>query len=176
MVGEVSMRSYVASAIINGAVFLAPVVTGYAPALSKSPFTITNDPVHDTVVDTMLQRTCTGTVMPIWWSGLPRMGVQAIFFGKQDGTKWVKFSYNGNGPDVFPVTELGVSAQWNSYGIVNAPGRTNQRPHYAVWPDGDNHVSGATVVLMGRSILPASLSQHGGESSRFNLPQVPRRD
>ncbi len=138
------MRSYAASAILAGAVVLAPAVGGYAPALSKTPFTVTNDPVHDTVVDTMQQRICTGTVFPIWWSGLPHVRVQAVFFLRPDGTKWVKWSYNGLGPTDFPVVELGTSAQWT----VFPPVRVAQHvwyPHFDVWPQGDNRLSGSTV-------------------------------
>jgi hypothetical protein len=143
MVGEIPMRSYVASAILAGAVVLAPAVAGYAPALSKSAFTITNDPVGPTVADTMQQRTCTGTIVPIWWSHLPHMWVQAIFFGKPDGTKWVTFNWRGKGPFPFPVTELGVSAQWNT--PPESYGQAKYLTHYAVWPDGDNHLSGTTA-------------------------------
>ena len=38
-----------------------PVAAGYTPVLSKSPFTIMNDPVKSPILETMLQRTCTGT-------------------------------------------------------------------------------------------------------------------
>src|ERR1700735_64361 len=61
-----------------------PVAAGYTPVLSKSPFTIMNDPVKSPILETMLQRTCTGTLVlggianhP--WYGI-RYGIQAIFF------------------------------------------------------------------------------------------------
>jgi len=38
-----------------------PAAVGYTPALSRSPFTVTNDPVKSPILETMLQRTCTGT-------------------------------------------------------------------------------------------------------------------
>ena len=38
-----------------------PVAAGYTPVPSKAPFTITNDPVKSPVLETMLQRVCTGT-------------------------------------------------------------------------------------------------------------------
>ena len=34
-----------------------------APAPARRPFTITNDPVHSPILETMLQRTCTGVVV-----------------------------------------------------------------------------------------------------------------
>ncbi len=40
-----------------------PVAAGYTPVLSKSLFTIANDPVTSPVLETMLQRTCTGTIV-----------------------------------------------------------------------------------------------------------------
>jgi len=40
-----------------------PVAAGYTPVLSKSPFTIMNDPVKSPILETMLQRTCTGMVV-----------------------------------------------------------------------------------------------------------------
>jgi hypothetical protein len=143
------MRSYVAAAILIGAVVLAPVVAGHAPALSKSPFTIDNGPVHDTVVDTMLQRTCTGTVVPIWWAGQPHMRVQAVFYRQPDGTKWVKFYHDGMGPDYLPVTEVGVSAQWIGQKDPLTMRRQIGLPSYAVWPGGDNRLNGITVAPWG---------------------------
>jgi hypothetical protein len=141
------MRSYVASAILTGAVVLAPVVSGYAPALSKSPFTIMNDPVGETVVDTMQQRICTGTVVPDWEPTFP---VRAIFYRKPDRTTWVNFYYNGIGPGEFPVDVLGVSAQWRGYAPRPSPAFNKmERPSYAVWPDGDNGLSGVTAFPWG---------------------------
>jgi hypothetical protein len=148
MVGEVTMRPYVASAILAGAVVLAPVVAGYAPASSKAPFTVTNDPVKETVVDTMLQRTCTGTVTPIWWAGMPHYRVQFIFYRKPDATKWVKVYHEGIGPEDYPVIELGVSGQWTGLGPPQKNGG-KKLSHYAIWPDGDNRLTGSTVEPYG---------------------------
>jgi hypothetical protein len=143
------MRSYLASAILISAVALAPTVAGSAPDSSKPPFTIDNGPVHDTVVDTMLSRTCTGTIGPIWWAFGTQIAVQARFFQKLDGTKWVRWYYNGFGPEDYPVVELGLSAQWISYSVGNGPGRGMSRTSIAVWPDGDNHLRGRTVPTLG---------------------------
>ena len=57
-----------------------PVAADYTPVPSKSPFTITNDPVKSPILETMLQRTCTGTIVnqgirnhPWYgWHALPR--------------------------------------------------------------------------------------------------------
>jgi TonB family protein len=127
-----------------------PVAAGYTPLLSKSPFTITNDPVKSPVLETMLQRTCTGTMVLGGVPNQPSFGVhyraQAIFFRKPDGTPWVKF-YERGYESLAPVTEVGNMLTW--------PGRQEpigggkdlagmyQWLQYTVWPDGDNHLSGA---------------------------------
>ncbi|HKM62073.1 MAG TPA: energy transducer TonB [Acidisphaera sp.] len=72
-----------------------PVAAGYAPVLSKSPFTITNDPVKSPILDTMPQRTCTGTVVKAGIRNHPEYGerysAQAIFFRRPDGTHGSSF-------------------------------------------------------------------------------------
>jgi TonB family protein len=95
-----------------------PVAAGYTPVLSKSPFTIMNDPVKSPILDTMLQRTCTGTVTlggirnhP--WYGM-HFSAEAIFFRKPDGTPWVKFDKGGL-PVLAPVTEVGKMVQWTGH-------------------------------------------------------------
>jgi TonB family protein len=120
-----------------------PVAAGYKPVSSKSPFTIMNDPVKSPILETMLQRTCTGTVTR---NGIPnhpvygmRSWAQAIFFRKPDGTPWVKF-YAWGYPNLAPVTEVGKMVQWT---LQEQWGRDIAWVHYTVWPDGDNHLSGA---------------------------------
>jgi TonB family protein len=123
-----------------------PVAAGYTPVLSKSPFTIMNDPVKSPILDTMLQRTCTGTVVvggtknrP--WSGI-RSGAQAIFFRKPDGTPWVKFN-KGGWPSLSPVTEVGKMVQWTGHVEYFGGSATNFFfPQYTAWLDGDNRLSG----------------------------------
>jgi hypothetical protein len=137
------MRSLVSSALLAAAFVLAPAVAGAAPASSKSPFTVTNDPVEGTVADVMMQRTCTGTLVPIWWSHMSNQWIQATFWRKPDGTKWVKVSYNGKGPVSVPVIEIGVSAQWTTPPERYAHMTLNTL--YVLWPDGDNRLRGTTV-------------------------------
>src|SRR5580704_10870338 len=110
------MRSHAASAALAGALILATAGVGALPAWCKSPFTVTNDPfpVEKTVVNTMMKLTCTGLVSQPW--GGPEGGhfeVRANWVRKPDGTAWIEFYWAGNGPLYIPVTELGVSAQWN---------------------------------------------------------------
>jgi TonB family protein len=125
-----------------------PVAAGYTPVSSKSPFTIMNDPVKSPILETMLQRTCTGTVTRNGIANHPVYGMrstaQAIFFRKPDGTPWVKF-YVWGYPSLSPVTEVGKMVQWTTQ---EHWGKNNPFVHYTVWPDGDNHLSGAVGSLV----------------------------
>jgi hypothetical protein len=121
-----------------------PVPAGYTQVVSKSAFTITNDPVVSPILATMLQRTCTGTMTLGGIPGYPVFGVhswsQAIFFRKPDGTPWVKFWDRGH-QTLAPVTEVGKMLTWTGR-EENFRGDTWWQ-QYTVWPDGDNHLSGA---------------------------------
>jgi TonB family protein len=122
-----------------------PVAAGYTPALSKSSFTITNDPVKSPILDTMLQKTCTGTLVlggieNHSWYGMPSWA-QAIFFRKPDGTPWVKF-YERGYATLAPVTEVGKMLQWTGR-EEGGDNRISLWRQYTVWADGDNHLRGA---------------------------------
>lgn len=141
-----------------------PAAAGYTPVLSKSPFTITNDPVKSPILDTMLQRVCTGTIVlggipnhP--WYGI-RFGAQAIFFRKPDGTPWVKF-YERGYPSLSPVTEVGKMVTWT--GRLEWVDKHAQWYQYTVWRDGDNHLRGAIGLILSRSGV-AYITTGGGDS------------
>jgi TonB family protein len=130
-----------------------PVPVGYTPVLSKSAFTITNDPVKSPVLETMMQKDCTGTQVI---GGIPnypiygmRSWAQAIFFRKPDGTPWVKFYERGQ-PVVSPVTQVGKMVTWTGpqeyFGATTA--NSSYWLQYTVWADGDNHLSGAIGTRM----------------------------
>jgi TonB family protein len=126
-----------------------PAAAGYTPVPSRRPFTITNDPVKSPILDTMLQRTCTGTITVGGIPNHPAFGVhswaRAIFFRKPDGTPWVKFWERGH-QSLSPVTELGKMVTWT--GRQEHKDRdTDSWLQYTLWPDGDNHLSG---VIGGR--------------------------
>jgi hypothetical protein len=111
-------------------------------AKARGPFTITNDPVKSPILETMLQRTCTGTVVKGGitnhpWYGM-RVWAQAIFFRKPDGTPWVKF-YEGGYPSLSPVTQVGKMVEWTGRQLGKHEPYWHQ---YSVWADGDNHLSG----------------------------------
>ena len=119
---------------------------------ARKPFTITNAPVKNSVVATMLQRTCAGTVLIGGWGpnrwGASQDNVRVIFYHKPDGAAWIDFWPGGHfGLVQRPVTELGVSAQWNDMPRNYGQGLIVV-PHYAVWPAGENHLSG-TVTDVG---------------------------
>ena len=122
-----------------------PVAAGYTPVLSRSHFTITNDPVKSPILDTMLQRTCTGKVVKSGIRNHPWYGVdhwaQAIFFRKPDGTPWIKF-YEGGFPTLAPVTEVGKLVQWTGREEHLGSGNSSFT-QYTVWPDGDNNLNGS---------------------------------
>ena len=122
-----------------------PTAAGYTPVMSKDPFTIENDPVKSPILETMLQRTCTGTVVRAGitnhpWYGM-RSWAQAIFFRKPDGTPWVQF-YEGGQAVLSPVTEIGKMLQWTGRREYVGHG-DNIWLQYTLWSDGDNHLSGA---------------------------------
>jgi TonB family protein len=126
-----------------------PVAAGYTPVLPKTPFTIMNDPVQSPILETMLKRTCTGTVVrgavpnhPMFGS---RYSAQAIFFRKPDGTPWVEFhseGSHGGGISISPVTEVGKMLQFAGHVEYGPRGTISLFPQYTVWLDGDNHISG----------------------------------
>jgi TonB family protein len=126
-----------------------PMAAGYTPVLSRSHFSITNDPVKSVTIDTMLQRVCTGTIVKGGLRNHPLYGypgqAQAIFFRKADGTPWVKFDADGL-PVVSPVTEVGNMLQWTGHVVhINTKegGSVSYYLQYTAWPDGDNHLAGA---------------------------------
>jgi TonB family protein len=125
-----------------------PVAADYTPVLSKSPFTITNDPVKSPILDTMLQRTCTGTIVTQGIRNHPWYGwhsyAQAIFFRKPDGTPWVQFNEDGL-PVLAPVIEVGKLVQWTGP-AVRLGGGLRRYVQYTVWPDGDNKLNGSIKV------------------------------
>jgi TonB family protein len=145
-----------------------PVAAGYTPVLSKSPFTIMNDPVKSPILETMLQRVCTGTLVLGGVANHPIYGVrystQAIFFRKPDGTPWVKFYARGY-PVLAPVTQEGKMVTWT--GPQEFFGPNNNYSYwlqYTVWPDGDNHLSGAIGTRMiNRSGLAYNNNVRGNE-------------
>jgi TonB family protein len=143
-----------------------PVPAGYTPVVSNSPFTITNEPVKSPVLETTLQRVCTGRLVLGGIANHPIYGMrhwaEAIFFRKPDGTPWVKFN-EGSTPVLSPVTEIGNMLTW--------PGRlrigSGTFYQYTVWPDGDNHLSG---IIGGRTFNKFGIAyNHNVAGTRVEL-------
>ena len=134
-----------------------PVAAGYTQAVSRSPFTITNDPVNSPVLETMLQRVCTGTIVLGGSPNNPVRGMhfaaQAIFFRKPDGTPWVKF-YERGYQSLAPVTQVGKMVTWTGRQEYFNLGKDMAIYwlQYTVWPDRDNHLSGAVGSRMFNNI------------------------
>lgn len=126
-----------------------PVAAGYTPVLSKSLFIITNDPVKSPILDTMLQRTCSGTVVKQGIRNHPNYGVrysaEAVFFRKPDGTPWVKF-YEGGYPILASVTEAGKLVKWTGREEHLGAGYSSFT-QYIIWPDGKNNLIGSIEVI-----------------------------
>ncbi len=121
-----------------------PMVAGYAPVLPKRPFTIANDPVTSPILSTMLQKTCTGTVVFAGIRNHPVYGIrshaQAVFFRRPDGTPWVKF-YEGGYSVLSPVTEVGKQVEWTGREEHIGTGKS-KFTRYTVWLEGDNKIVG----------------------------------
>ncbi len=146
-----------------------PASAGSMPVSSMSPFTITNDPVKSPILDTMLQKVCTGTIVVGGIPNEPLYGVhswaQAIFFRKPDGTPWVKFYERGHA-SLSPVTEIGKMVTWpgrQEHGKYGSDGGDDSWFQYTVWPDGENHLRGAIGGRISRSGI-ASNSNLAGNS------------
>jgi TonB family protein len=142
-----------------------PVAAGDTPVSSRSPFTIMNDPVRSPILDTMLLKTCTGTVVSQGIRNHPVYGTryqaQAIFFRKPDGTPWVKF-YEGGYPVLAPVTEVGKLVQWTGR-EERLTQWVRRYTQYTVWAGGDNNLSGNIVIYyLGANAQVEVDINHGG--------------
>jgi len=144
-----------------------PVPASYTAEPSKGAFSITNDPAKSPILETMLQRTCTGTVTRAGgrnraWQGY-RSWAQAIFFRKPDGTPWVKF-YEGGSPSLSPVTQIGSMLQWVGP-LERDLFAYSKEPHYTtytVWADSPNHLGGAEGSPIASTNGPGYVTGLGG--------------
>lgn len=126
-----------------------PTAAGYTPASSRRPFTVTNDPVTSAILNTMLQKSCTGSVVKQGIRNRPAYGVrgsaEAIFFRRPDGSPWVKF-YEGGFGILAPVVEIGRIVKWS--GRVEWIGAGSRSfTEYTVWSDGGNSLNGNIEIV-----------------------------
>lgn len=123
---------------------------GYMPTPYRAPFTIANDPVRSPILDTMMQRTCTGIITMNGSLNQPWRGYRGdatiTFFRKPDGTPWVKLYESGN-LSISPVTQIGRMLQWvGPLQRIMGGNPSSSFPRYytyTVWADGPNHLAGA---------------------------------
>jgi TonB family protein len=160
----------------------ATAATNSINARARLPFTITNDPVKSPILETMLQRTCAGTMVlggianhPLYGT---RFAAQAIFFRKPDGTPWVKLTERGY-PSLSPVTEVGKMVTWTGRQEW-LPGGLYQWRQYTLSLDADNHLRGGTALILVRAGV-TFITPRGGDSVDFTcstevLPTVTWND
>lgn len=121
----------------------------YSAASSKRPFTVTNEPVRSAVVDTMLQRSCKGTVVEQGIRNHPMYGVrnsaEAIFFRRPGETPWAKFS-EGGFSTLAPVVEIGQIIKWAGQKEHIGSG-SSRFIEYTAWAEGKNYLKGNIEIL-----------------------------
>jgi TonB family protein len=143
-----------------------PAAAGPTPVSSKSPFTITNEPARSPILDTMIQRTCTGTMVLGGIANHPAYGiyyaVEAVFFRKPDGTPWVKMNERGF-PSLSSVTQIGQMVTWTGRQEWLGGGKLRWL-QYTLWPDGENHLKGSIGERM-FSRFGVAYNPTGGGSS-----------
>lgn len=126
-----------------------PLAAGQSAALSKRPFTVTNEPVGSPIVNAMLQKSCTGTVVKQGIRNHPAYGVrnsaEAIFFRRPDGTPWVKF-YEGGYGVLAPVVEIGKIVKWAGR-VEWIGGGSRSFTEYTVWPDSSSSLIGNIEIV-----------------------------
>ena len=126
-----------------------PTSAGHTPISRRWPFTVTNAPVKSAIVDTMLQKSCTGSVVKQGIRNHPAYGVrnsaEAVFFRKPDGSPWVKFDEGGFGT-LAPVVEIGRIVKWS--GRVEWIGAGSRSfTEYTLWPDRGNSLNGNIEIV-----------------------------
>jgi TonB family protein len=123
-----------------------PVPVGYKPMPLKAAFSIANDPVKPPLLEKMLQKTCTGTIVtsgiqnhPLY--GIRYYGSKLVFFRQPDGTPWVEF-HEGGRMSISPVVEVGKLVSWRGPTSARAMGPGSVF-YYTAWLEGDNKLTGS---------------------------------
>ena len=118
---------------------------GPAATPSRASFTITNQPVQSPILETMMQKSCTGLVVKQGirnhpWYG-QRFQVEAIFFRRPDGTAWVRLYDSSTGYSMAPIVEVGKVLRWTGPEEHLATGNTSFT-EYTAWAEGENLIVG----------------------------------
>lgn len=137
-----------------------PPTVGVTPASAGQSFTITNQPVQSPILETMLQKSCTGTVVKQGIRNHPSYGVryqaQAIFFRRPDGAPWVRFSEGGSSLSLAPIVQVGKVLRWSGP-EEHLPQGGSSFTQYTAWADGDSVIIGdLETIFLGftRAMMP----------------------
>lgn len=138
---------------------------GYLPVSSGRPFTITNQPVRSPILNTMLQRTCIGTVVKQGIRNHPSYGVryqaEAIFFRRRDGMPWVRFSEGGSASSLAPVVEVGKILRWSGPEEHLSQGGSSFT-QYTAWAESTNTILGnIETIFLGSNRANMPLNRGG---------------
>ena len=121
-----------------------PVAAGPPPSSSR-PFTITNQPVQSPILKTMMQKSCTGTVVKQGIRNHPWYGIrnqaEAVFFRRPDGTAWVRLYDSSTGYSIAPVVEVGKVLRWTGPAEHLGSGNVSFT-EYTAWAEGENLIVG----------------------------------
>ena len=125
-------------------------LASYTPKPSRASFTIANEPISSPILETMMQRTCAGTITVNGGLNQPWRGYRGdatiIFFHKPDGTPWAKLSESGI-LSISPVIQIGRMLQFVGPLVRVMGGNPSSSflhyTTYTVWADGPDHLGGA---------------------------------
>jgi TonB family protein len=130
-----------------------PIPVNYKPVPPKTPFTIANDPVKPPLLEKMLQKTCTGTIVLGAVLNHPLYGVRfyrssLVFFRQPDGTPWVQF-HEGGHLSISPVVEVGKLVSWRGPESSGPHGGGGKVHYYTAWLEGSNKLKGTISSSVG---------------------------
>jgi TonB family protein len=123
------------------------ILTQAGSAPPRRAFTITNAPVKETVVETMNERICPGTMKEGWPIDARIWPVEAMYYRKPDGTPWVRWTSRFGVVEHARVTENGTSARWN--GLAEVVAGKPPPILFEVWRVGENHLAGRSRGYVG---------------------------
>ncbi len=152
----------------------------YTATPSRGPFTIANEPVKSQILETMLQKTCNGTVTLNGGMGQPWRGIRApaevVFFRKPDGTPWARFSAGAMPVSVSPVVEIGNMVQFVGPTIHVSASQVFWNI-WTLWPAGPGRMSGGEGSPIPNHLGAVPVYGLGGPAeftcSNEVLPSVP---
>jgi len=161
-----------------------PVPVDYKPLPQKIPFSIANEPVKPPLLEKMLQKTCTGTIVtggirnhPLY--GIRYYGSKLVFFRRPDGTPWIQF-FEGGRMSISPVVEVGKLVSWRGpesrrFGVPFVY-------YYTAWLEGNTKLIGSVSLNnalnpdAGEGTIDFSCAEEVVPQIAWNAWYVPRND